>query len=96
LKLKSYCKLTRYGCAFAHGHFNSLKPTIALIIFKQFVRTLKRMQPITITKISWLKLFKEMIAVYSENNINLTNKLCELNAKLLITKQVVHIVTITF
>jgi hypothetical protein len=38
------------------------------IIFKDSVRTAKKTQLLTITKISWLTLFKEIIAVYTENH----------------------------
>jgi hypothetical protein len=49
-------------------------------------RSIKKTQPIIITKISWSTLFKEIIAVNSENNIKPTNALCGQNAKLLIVK----------
>jgi hypothetical protein len=39
------------------------------IAFKNSVRTAKKTQHITITKINWLTLFKEIIAVYCENNL---------------------------
>jgi Na+/serine symporter len=50
--------------------FNALKPMLVFIIVINSVRTLKRTQHFTITKINWLVLFKEIIAVYNEN-INL-------------------------
>jgi hypothetical protein len=37
------------------------------MLFKNSVRTSKRTPYFTITKINWLTLFKEIIAVYSEN-----------------------------
>jgi hypothetical protein len=37
------------------------------MLFKNSVRTSKRTPHFTITKINWLMLFKEIIAVYSEN-----------------------------
>jgi hypothetical protein len=40
-----------------------------LIIFKNSVRTTKKTQHFTITKINWLMLFKEIIAVYAENHM---------------------------
>jgi hypothetical protein len=46
-----------------------------LIIFKNSVRTAKKTQHFTITKINWLTLFKEIIAVYSENHTNSTHRL---------------------
>jgi hypothetical protein len=36
--------------------------------FKNSVRTAKKTPHFTITKINWLTLFKEIIAVYSENH----------------------------
>jgi hypothetical protein len=38
------------------------------MLFKNSVRTSKRTPHFTITKINWLMLFKEIIAVYSDNN----------------------------
>jgi hypothetical protein len=40
------------------------------MLFKNSVRTSKRTPHFTITKINWLTLFKEIIAVYSENHTN--------------------------
>jgi hypothetical protein len=56
------------------------------MLFKNPVRTTKRTQHFTITKIKWLTLFKEIIAVYSENNKKPKNTLCHQNADLLIVK----------
>jgi hypothetical protein len=38
------------------------------MILKHSVLTSKKPHPITITNISWLTLFKEIIAVFSENH----------------------------
>jgi hypothetical protein len=38
------------------------------MLFKNPVRTSKRTPYFTITKVNWLTLFKEIIAVYSENH----------------------------
>jgi hypothetical protein len=38
------------------------------MLFKNPVRTSKRTPHFTITKINWLTLFKEVIAVYGENH----------------------------
>jgi len=38
------------------------------MLFKNSVRTSKRTPHFTITTINWLTLFKEIIAVYSENH----------------------------
>jgi hypothetical protein len=59
-----------------------------LILFKNSVRTAKKTQLFTITKINWLTLFKEIIAVYSENHAEHKK-----NADLLIVKQVERIFT---
>jgi len=40
------------------------------MLFKNSVRTSKRTPHVTITKINCLMLFKEIIAVYSENHTN--------------------------
>jgi hypothetical protein len=42
---------------------------LVLIIFKNSVRTAKKTPHFTITRINWLTLFKEIIAVYSENHM---------------------------
>jgi hypothetical protein len=41
------------------------------MLLKNSVRTSKRTPQFTITKIDWLMLFKEIIAVYSENHAKL-------------------------
>jgi hypothetical protein len=40
------------------------------MLFKNSVRTSKRTRHFTITKINWLILITEIIAVYSENHTN--------------------------
>jgi hypothetical protein len=45
-----------------------MKPTLVFIIFKNSVRTSKKTQHFTITKINYLMLFKEVISVYSEKH----------------------------
>jgi hypothetical protein len=51
-----------------HKLFNALKPKLVQIMFMNAVRTSKRTPHFTITKINWLTLFKEITAVYSEND----------------------------
>jgi hypothetical protein len=46
---------------------NPLKPKPVCIIFKNPVRIAKKTPHFTITKINWFSLFKERVAVYSEN-----------------------------
>jgi len=46
------------------------------MLFKNSVRTSKRTPHFTITKINWLTLFKEIIAVYSENHMKHINTKC--------------------
>jgi hypothetical protein len=48
------------------------------MLFKNPVRTSKRTPHFTITKINWLTLFKEIIAVYSENHAKPTNIKCSI------------------
>jgi hypothetical protein len=50
---------------------------------KHAVRTVKKTQPITITRIDWLTLFNEIIAVYSENHTKHMNTLCDKNVELI-------------
>jgi hypothetical protein len=52
------------------------------MLFKNSVRTSKRTPHFTITKINWLTLFKEIIAVYIENHTKPINQ----NAALLTAK----------
>jgi hypothetical protein len=52
--------------------FNPLKPKL----FNNSVRTAKKTQHFTITKINWLTLFKEIIAVYSEKHTKPINTKC--------------------
>jgi hypothetical protein len=56
--------------------FKPLNPKLIWIIFKNSVRTAKKTQHFTITKINWLTLFKEIIAVYSENHTKHINAKC--------------------
>jgi hypothetical protein len=55
---------------------NPLKPKLVQIIFKNPVRATKKTPHFTITKIDWLTLFKEIIAVYSETHMNPRNTKC--------------------
>jgi hypothetical protein len=48
------------------------------MLFKNSVRTSKRTPHFTITKINWLTLFKEIIAVYSENHTEPINTKCSI------------------
>jgi hypothetical protein len=50
------------------ARINPLKRKLIHILFKKSVRTSKRTPHFTITKINWLTLFKEIIAVYSDNH----------------------------
>jgi hypothetical protein len=50
-----------------------LKPKLVYIIFKYLARTAKKTPHFTVTKINWLTLFKEIIAVCSENHTKHTN-----------------------
>jgi hypothetical protein len=48
------------------------------LIFKKSVRTAKKTQLFTITKINWSMLFKEIIAAYTENHTKHISKKCRL------------------
>jgi hypothetical protein len=48
------------------------------MVFKNSVRTSKRTPHFTITKNSFLTLFKEIIAVYSENHAKPINTKCSI------------------
>jgi hypothetical protein len=48
--------------------FKPLKPKLVYIILKNSVRTVKKTQHFTITKINLLTLFREIIVVYSEDH----------------------------
>jgi hypothetical protein len=61
------------------------------MLFKNPVRTSKRTPHLTITKINWLTLFKEIIAVYSENHTEPINIKCK---SYLMLMRLVHIETI--
>jgi hypothetical protein len=65
-----------------------LKPKLSLILvsFKHSVGTSRKTQPVTVTKINWLMLFKGIINVYSDNLMKGVNVLCEKGAKLFIVK----------
>jgi hypothetical protein len=51
-----------------------LKPKLVFVIFKKSLRTSKTTPHFAIAKINWLKLFKEIIAVYSQNHTKPLNK----------------------
>jgi hypothetical protein len=54
------------------------------MVFKDSVPTAMKTQRVTITKIKWLMLFRKIIAVYNENNMNPTNALWGQNEELLV------------
>jgi hypothetical protein len=56
---------------------NTLKPNLVFMLFKYSVLTSKKAQPITITKIDRLMMFKEIIAVCSKNNMKSVSILCD-------------------
>jgi hypothetical protein len=57
-------------------HVNTWKQKLVKMFYKNPVRTAKKPQHLTITKLNRLTLFKEMIAVYSENRTKLINMFC--------------------
>jgi hypothetical protein len=56
------------------------------MIFKNLVLTSEKTQLISITKIKWLILFREIIALYTKHHTKQLNTLCGQNAELLIMK----------
>jgi hypothetical protein len=63
-----------------------LKPKHVEIIFNNSVRTAKKTQHFAITKINWLMLFKEIIAIYSDNHMEPINTISVENVELLVVK----------
>jgi hypothetical protein len=65
--------------------FYPIQPSFGFkgLIFKNSVRTAKKTPHFTITKISWLTLFREIIAVYTENHTKSINTLYGQNAEFL-------------
>jgi hypothetical protein len=61
------------GCASDPHPRNPLKPTFVYVTFKDPVRTAKKTQHFTVTKINRLTLFKEIIAVYGEKHMKHIN-----------------------
>jgi len=55
-----------------------LKTKLVYSLFRSSVRTSKRTSSFTITKIYWLTLFKEIIAVYSKNHAKPINTKCSI------------------
>jgi hypothetical protein len=51
---------------------------LVYILFRSPVRTSRRTPNFTIKKINWLTLFKEIIAVYSENHAEPINTKCSI------------------
>jgi hypothetical protein len=63
----------------AYADYESpLKTKVVYILFKNSVRTSKRTPNFTVTKINWLMLFKEIIAVCSENHAKPINTKCSI------------------
>jgi hypothetical protein len=58
--------------------FNPLKTKLVCILFKNSVRTSTRTPNFAITKINWLTMLKEIIAVYSENHTKPINTKCSI------------------
>jgi hypothetical protein len=53
--------------------FNPLKPKLVQMLFKNSVHTSERTPHFTITKISWIMLFREIITIYNYKHIKATN-----------------------
>jgi hypothetical protein len=70
-------KLLKHVRIFA-ASVKPLKTKLVYILFNNSVRTSKGTPNFTITKINWLTLFKEIIAVYSENYTKPINAKCSI------------------
>jgi hypothetical protein len=57
---------------------NPLKTKLVCVLFKNSICTSKRTPNFIITKINWLMLFKEIMAVYSENHAKPVNTKCSI------------------
>jgi hypothetical protein len=68
VSLISHLYLTSVSADRLNACLIPLRPKLVHVIFKNSVRTAKKTQHFTITKINRLTLFKEIIAVYSENH----------------------------
>jgi hypothetical protein len=64
----------------------TLKPKLVKLIFKNSASTSKKYNKVSITKINWLTLFREIIVVNSENHTKPINTPGGQNAELLIVK----------
>jgi hypothetical protein len=60
-------------------HINHWKPKLAWVIFKNSACIAKKTQHLTITKINWFMLFKDIIAAYTENHMKNINTKCNIN-----------------
>jgi hypothetical protein len=69
---------------FCNNVTDPVNPELGVTIFKHSVRTAKKTQPIIITKINQLMLFKEIIAVYCEDVTQPTDTFSGPNAELLL------------
>jgi hypothetical protein len=63
-----------------------LKTKLIQILFENSIPASKRKQHSSITMINWLMLFKEIIAIYSENHRKPINTVCGQNVELLTVK----------
>jgi hypothetical protein len=74
LQLELYSNLGR-----TRVRLTLLKPKLVYVTFKNSVRTAKKTQHFNVTKINWLTLFKEIIAVNSENRTKHINTKCSVS-----------------
>jgi hypothetical protein len=65
---------------------------IIIPVYKYSVPTSEKTQQLCITRINWSVLFREIIAVYSENHMKLKTVLYKIQNYLLL-KQVVYIIS---
>jgi hypothetical protein len=71
-------------------HAGTERDKFIQVIYKSSVCTSQETHHVSATKSNRLMLFRETVAVYSENHTKHINTLCGQNAGLLVLKQVVH------
>jgi hypothetical protein len=82
LNLSIYSFVYFFHCLNIVSHIDLSERPLTLWSWSSFKYCLRirsvpqRKQSVTIDKINWLTLFKEIIAVYSENHMKLTDKTC--------------------
>jgi hypothetical protein len=74
--------LFKFGRKIQEWQFIPLRLNFLFIIYNNLVRTWQETHYVSATKPSRLMLFRETVAVYSENHMEHTNTLCGQNAEI--------------